>query len=283
MRHDVCCSTDVSLCPFFSLLIYQLIEWPINRWILIPLIGNRHSPSLPPLKLCPLVGAPASLLIYQLGNASWCLMWYWCIHISVSYFRYIKGLINQSRGEYWCMRFKIDKARPRHCQFVSVNGFLRVSVYRLFRWSTNEKVDTYFTRQWASVETSIRLPSALSRNQWGHQQSAMSIQKFSVVKSTDPTATKWWHSYDWWEWFVSFKVRSVSSVGRVGCGLQEKGCLVANMSQKVSQIPFFEYPKTKSTAGFSNSICFTPNYNNPTPLITDTVLLMGDTPAAVVI
>ena len=67
----------------------------------------------------------------------------------------------------------------------------------------------------------------------------------SVVKSTNPNATKWWYSFVCWEWGVSVSVRviSVGSVGRVQRGLQGKGNLVANTSQKASQIPFFEYQK----------------------------------------
>ena len=102
----------------------------------------------------------------------------------------------------------------------------------------DEEVDIYFTRKCASVETRLCLQAAPFRNQWGNQQSAMSIRKLSVVRSTDLTATKWWYNCVRWEWSVSIRVRSV---GRVGHGSQGEGGLVANASQKASQIPFFEY------------------------------------------
>ena len=146
----------------------------------------------------------------------------------------------------------------------------------------DEEVDIYFTSQCASVETRLCLQAAPFRNQWGNQQSAMSIRKLSVVRSTDLTATKWWYNCVRWELCVSIRVRSV---GRVGHGSQGEGGLVANASQKASQIPFFEYQKNwkKLTAGFSISICSTPNQNHPTTLRTDNFQVMGNTPAAAVI
>ena len=46
------------------------------------------------------------------------LLWYWCVPMSVLSVRSIKGLINQSIGECWCMGFEIDTATPRHRRFI---------------------------------------------------------------------------------------------------------------------------------------------------------------------
>ena len=57
----------------------------------------------------------------------------------------------------------------------------------------DEEFATFFTRKCAPVETCHCILAAPFRNQWGNQKSAMSIRKLSIVKSTDPTATKWWY------------------------------------------------------------------------------------------
>ena len=76
----------------------------------------------------------------------------------------------------------------------------------------------------------------------------------SVVISTATTTTKWWYSCVWQEWGVSVRVRSVGSVGHVWRGSQGKGGLVANASQKASQIPFFEYQKNQPPASQPPSV-----------------------------
>ena len=75
----------------------------------------------------------------------------------------------------------------------------------------------------------------------------MSVCKVSVVKSTDTTDTKLWYSYVSREWGVSVRSRSFDSVGRVRRGSQGKGGLVADTSQKASQIPFFSTKKPKKS------------------------------------
>ena len=98
----------------FSLHWYinQFIDQSIDRWILMSLIWIRHGPSV---DLCPSIGVSASLLIDKSGNASWCLLSYWCAPPSVFSVRWqINLLIDQSIGEYWCLWFEIDTARPCH-------------------------------------------------------------------------------------------------------------------------------------------------------------------------
>ena len=75
------------------------------------------------------------------------------------------------------MGFEIDTARPCHDQHVSVNGSLGVSVDGFSRYSSDEEVDTSFTRQCASVKTRLCLPAAPFINQWGNKQIAMLIRE----------------------------------------------------------------------------------------------------------
>ena len=107
------------MCPsvhFVCLLINRLIDWQSigEYWCLVFEIDTA----------CPLIflcrqGSP---LIYQSGNASWCLLSYWYVPPFVSAFCwYINWLTDQSIGEYWCIWLEIDMARPRHRQFVLVN------------------------------------------------------------------------------------------------------------------------------------------------------------------
>ena len=75
----------------------------------------------------------------------------------------------------------------------------------------------------------------------------------------------------------------VDGVGRVICGLQGNGDLVANMLQMRNKSPFFSTKKSKNrTVGFSISICYTPNQNHLTPLRTDMFQVMGNMLVAVV-
>ena len=60
--------------------INQLIDQLINRWILIYDIWNRHGSTI---NLCPSIRVAKSPLIDQPGNASWCMMYYWCVPPSV--------------------------------------------------------------------------------------------------------------------------------------------------------------------------------------------------------
>ena len=117
---------------FSCLLIDQFIDQSINRWILMSLIGNRHGQYLSPLDLCSPIDFSASLLMDHSGNASLCLMWYWCVPPYVMSVQSIKVLINQLIGEYWWMGFEIYTARPRHHWFVSTNRHLCISVDRFF-------------------------------------------------------------------------------------------------------------------------------------------------------
>ena len=53
------CTPARFICP----LIYQLIDWLINRWKLMSLVWNRHGLSPSPLYLCPLIGVSTYPLI----------------------------------------------------------------------------------------------------------------------------------------------------------------------------------------------------------------------------
>ena len=69
--------------------IDQLIIQPINRWILMSEIWNRHGSSV---NLFPSVGVSMSPFMDQSGNASWCMLSYWCVPF---YVRFVYPLTDQ--------------------------------------------------------------------------------------------------------------------------------------------------------------------------------------------
>ena len=71
------------------LWIDQLIDQPINRWILMSNIWNIHGSSV---DLCPSIGVSASPLIYQSVNTYLYLLFYWWVPPSV---RFVYPLIDQ--------------------------------------------------------------------------------------------------------------------------------------------------------------------------------------------
>ena len=79
------------------------------------------------------------------------------------------------------------------------------------------------------------------------------------------------------------EVLSVSGVS--GVFHNERVVWLQMRLKKRLRSPFFSTKKIgkQPTARFSISICSTPNKNHPTPLITDTFQVMGNTPAAAVI
>ena len=64
----------------FLLSVDRLINWLVDRWILMSVIWNRHSPSI---DLCLSIGVSAYPLIDRSGNVSYCLVSYWCVPPSV--------------------------------------------------------------------------------------------------------------------------------------------------------------------------------------------------------
>ena len=89
----------------------------------------------------------------------------------------------------------------------------------------------------------------------------------SVVKSTDSPATKGLYRFVRKEWAVSVRVKIVGSSRRVGRVSQRKGGVLANASQKLSQIPvFYSQKQKKSNRMLFNIHVYAPNQNHPTPL-----------------
>ena len=114
VRQCVLISSSLLMCPFvrFVCPIDQIIYQSVDRWILIYGILNRHGLYV---NLCPPIGIWASTLIYKSVNASWYILYYWYFPLSVLSVRwYINWFIYRSIGEYWCLWFEIDTARPCH-------------------------------------------------------------------------------------------------------------------------------------------------------------------------
>ena len=85
---------------------------------------------------------------------------------------------------------------------------------------------------------------------------------------------------------VSVSESEVSAVlGVSDADRKERVVWLQMRRKKRHKSPFFSTKKIgkKPTAGFSISICSTPNQNHPTPLRTDTFQVMGNTPVAAVI